>query len=479
VQPEVRYEELPEIPGIWIDFLDSRLSFRPGFEAVKGMESPVDLLSGHRTPPEELSRILLRARADSPEAEKNMRRLQKSQAGAVIANCCASLLGGPMFQLLKCLTAIKICDELEMRSVPAVPLCWVSNACPGFYSNWSITLPDHDAEIHHLQLRDFEKSGLSPRDPLPGNEVLGLISQIEEAGGGAFDGETLEALRSVYVSESTVSSASARLISDLMGRWGMIVLDAEAPELEAIMSASVAPVLSRTGSVDSPFRNKIAELDKAGYIGSFDESVALSFIRQNSLLPVLACVLDPMEVYSYAATLPVLEKSGLTVPIAWPQASATLVDARSRRILERYKLDLARLFSGEEEIIKTITSRFPSSAAEKLDSLKLEVERCIAGLKALDIPEHDLRKAAVSHQGRILYQLERLRRLTVAGHERRELAVNRRIRRVCNLLTPSRRLQEREFSGIHIPLRYSRDGLRFLSEKIDIRGREHQLIAMD
>jgi uncharacterized protein YllA (UPF0747 family) len=478
-QHELRYEELPEIPRIWIDFLDSRLSFLPGFQAMQALSVQMDAVRRREDLIDELFHIRINGQADSPQTAENIRRLQRSQSGVVIANSCVSLLGGPMFQMLKCLTAIRVCEELEKQNISAVPLCWISDASPVYCTKWGITLPDRASDLHHLQLPDSERMSLSPRDPLPRNEILALISRIEELGGGNFDGETLQALRSVSVSETTVASASARVISELTGRWGMIVLDADAAEFETIMNAALAQALKQADSFGVLFHERAAELDNSGYVSRFDQNVALNFLKQNSLLPVLACVLDPWEVFSYAAALPVFEKVGLSKPVAWPQVSATIIDARSRRILRRHNLSLPQLYSGEERVVKEIIGGLPHSAIGKLDNLKLEVERCIAGLKTPDFAEDDFMGTVVSHQERVLYQLDRLRRLSAAGHERRGQAVSRQIHRVCNLLAPNRRLQERELSGIQIPLRYSREGINILHENMDIRRHEHQLISMD
>jgi uncharacterized protein YllA (UPF0747 family) len=475
----LKYQELPEIPRIWIDFVNSRLSSPLGFQAVQTLAEHVAAPKHRVKPLEAILGFLTKGQPDSAAALRNIQRLQQSQAGVVITNFQVSLLGGPMSQILKCLTAIKVCEELTTYKTPAVPLCWVSAASPTDFRKWSITLLDHETEIHRLHLQSSEATDFSPGNPSHRNDVSALISQIEEFGRGMFDTEILELLRAVFVSKMTLSAASARLIADLMSHWGMLVLDAEAPAFESIKDQALAPIFQQAGDIGSLLQKQAAELTKKGYAGEFNENTGLTFLAQNSMLPLFACVIDPLEVYPYATTMPVLDSMGLCLPPAWPQASATIVDARSLRTLKRYNLKLHQLYSGDKEVIREILDGVPHSAAGKLNDLKSEAEMRIADLGSIDPSGNELVKAAVSFKDKIIYQLDRLRKLCDAAHMRRELALNRQIHRVCNLLAPNRRLQERELAGIQIPLRYSRAGLRFLYEKLDIQSREHQLISMD
>jgi uncharacterized protein YllA (UPF0747 family) len=470
---------LPETPRIWLDFVSSRLPFQPGYRLLQTLSGSPDPGGNRAIPREDLCRFLSKGQWDSSRALEGIQRLRQSQSGVVIVNFCGSLFGGPMSQVLKCLTAIKVCEELETRGISALPLCWVGVADPANFPKGSVTLLDREMELHRLHLRDSETTGFLPAEPLPANRVSALLSQIEELGRGAFDAETLETLRVAFVVEATVSSASAHLMSDLMEPWGMVVLDADAPEFEAIREEALAQVPDEVRNFGSLVQEQTAVLNNAGYFGEFSESFALDFLAQNSMLPVLAHVIDPMEVYSYAAALPVLDSAGLPRPLFWPRASASIIDARSRRILHRHKLHLHRLFSGEAEVINEILNGVPRSASGILNDLKREVESRIAELKAIDPSGKEFMKKAFSYREKIIYQLEKLHKMCAAAHIRKEHAVTRQIHRACSLLAPNQRPQERELAGIQIPLRYSRAGLQLLYAKLDILINEHQLIPMD
>jgi uncharacterized protein YllA (UPF0747 family) len=410
---------------------------------------------------------------------KNIQKLRQPETVVVVANFYAGLFGGPAYQILKCLTAIKICEELAKHSVDAVPLCWVSADSPAGSVKRSITLMDHQSELHKLQLDDSESIDPLPSRKLSRNQVSALLSRIESIGQETYDPEILEVLKSVFIPGADFSSASARLISNLMSEWGMVVLNGDTPDFESAKTRVLASVFDPPGRVSGMIRKQAAELARAGYEGDPSETAALTFCAQNSLLPILAIVLDPFEVYPYATALPILDYAGLLRPIVWPQSNATLTDSRRRRILSRYDLGLHQLYSGEDAVIEEIRNGIPSRSVDILNGLKSRVDECVLELKTLAPDRKKFAKKSAMCREKILYQLEKLRKHYVEARARREQTVNRQMHKACNLLAPNRRMQERELAGIQIPLRYSRAGLRLLFRKLDISNIGHQLISMD
>lgn len=459
----MRFDTLPEIPKIWIDFLQCRLSITPAPCGVQALPAHVDALKKRAKKYEDLSRLLL----------------GKSGSVAVVADISPGLFGGPAAQILKCLTAIKVCEELAKHDLAAVPVCWI-DAAPTFeFSMQSVKLLDQGAEIHCLQLQKPEGMDLSPGSPLPWNLIAPLLSQIEELGRGTFDSEVLRILRDAFSPGKTFSSACAHLISDLMKEWGMVVVDASVPPFETILTEAFTSVLNQVDGIESLLQKHSEEPAGAGCTGEFPGKAARTILARGLALPVAACIIDPWEVHTYARVLPVFDEIGFLRPLAWPQASATIVDARSRRILERYKLSIEQLYEGAEEAANRIRDAVPHSAPGKLDNLKLEVETRLADLGTLAPAGSKFAKTSDSCRRKIVYQLEKLARNCAAAGQRKEQAARRQLHKACNWLAPDRRAQERELAGIQIPLRYSRAGLRSVYEKLDILTIEHQLIPMD
>lgn len=465
----MKFEELPGIPGIWLDFLRSRIPILSAPSSVKSLVAHADAVVGRRTKNNDLVRALAGQEPDSSRVLEHIQRLGQPHSVAVVTEIHSGLFGGPVVHIIKCLTAIKLCEELVKEGVSAIPICWINSDSPADFSNWSVSLLDADGEIHSMEI--------SPGETIP-DHISDLISQIGKFGGGDFDTEVLEILQSAFRPGGSLSAASARLISALTRQWGMIVFDPGAPEFRPIISRAVATLQARNSEIQFLMQGTASTLAGLGY-GSFSTTAIPASLIQSLLFPVLVHVTDPFEIRSLANVLPVFEEIGRAQPIVWPEASATVGDVRCCRTLRRYSLSLAQLYSGEEEVLRTLREALPRAAAGKLRSIKSEVETRISELKRLVSEEGGFSKTADSCKEKILYQIDRLEHLLESALNTKEHTASRHIHQACNFLAPHRRLQERELAAVQIPLRYASEGLRHLYEKLDILSFEHQLIWMD
>jgi uncharacterized protein YllA (UPF0747 family) len=448
----LRFEELPEIPERWIDFLNSKLPFLP---AACQMQTLFERANAVRTWPRREKELFNRlANAAAPGFERGMDGIRNGSV-AVVLDLQSCLFGGPVSQILKCLTAIRVCEELGKIGIPAVPIGCVNGANHSAYSRWSINLLDSESEIHNVRLKRSETAGLSIHDPIPSDQVEELLSRIEELGHGSFNRETMEIIRSAFVSSASLSSATANLMAELMKEWGMLFLDAAAEDIK-------------------PVFNEAANLVRSSIDNQHD------FLPRLCLaMPVVACIVDPYDIYAYEQAMPVFDEIGLPRPAAWPQSSATVLDARSRRILNRFKLDPTQLFAGEEEIANGIEKSLPHLSTGKFKDLESEVEALMDEIDSLDPAASELIKAAASCREKVVYQLRKVHESCAAAGNNKKQVMRRQIHTLCNFLAPNGCLQERELGGVQIPLRYSKTGIRVLYEKLDIMKSEHQLISMD
>jgi uncharacterized protein YllA (UPF0747 family) len=467
----LKFEKLPGIPKIWLDFVRSGLPLLtapPNIEMLVGGRSAV---RNRTIGNDALAGILAIQKQVSRKASENLELLSRPESVAVITNIHAGLLGGPAIQVLKCLTAIKICDELKNHAISAIPICWICRDNVPEFPGRSITLLDGDSNLHSFEI--------SRQDPVPLDEVSDVIARIRALGCERCDPETLGIIENAFLPDSSFSSASARLFSALMREWGMIVFDPAAPEAASLVNEALAPFKTKASEIEFLLSREESRLADEGYpVPSRDVTIPGCLV-QSALFPVLALVVDLSEIFWLAKALPVFDAMGLAQPLVWPGASATIGDAKSRRVLSRYNIALEHLYSGEEAVLKGIRDAIPGTAPAKLYSLKSEVEARTAELKSVMAARSDILEAADFCRERVTYQIRKLVNRLGDTLDSKEQTAKRRIHRACNLLAPNRKLQETELAAIQIPLRYSSEGLRRLWEKLDIRNFEHQLIWMD
>jgi uncharacterized protein YllA (UPF0747 family) len=473
---ELKYQELPELPRIWIDFITRGRPGRPLLNPVFSMEALRREDAERETPtaaaPLDFSSLLHEAEAGGLEAiVRNIERLQRQECGAVVATVDGGLLGGANANFLKCITAIKACDELAQNSVAAVPVCWINMQAGS--SAFSVTMWDDNVNLQSLSLAHSNPNSFSPGD------ISNLMSRVEEFGHGAYDPETIRALKQAYALETNLSASFARLFSDLMGEWGLVVVDPESSVVRKTADEALSLLKRRSADLHTLRTERNSELATAGYAAEGSEEDWRVPLVQSLVLPVIAHVVDPWNLYSFSSARPCFPLLGMHEPNAWPEACATILDARSRKTLDKYNLCVPDLFRGAEQAIEKASAAMPRAVSRKLEEVQRKIEATMEEVTTLLPDDDDFVAARESCREKMLYQVRKLQGGFDAALSRRMRDARGHIRKACNLLAPNRRLQEREIAGIQFLLRYSRAALRFYYEKLNSLAFEPQLILMD
>lgn len=442
------FDELPGIPEVWLKFMRGQLPALQPVRSVDELAVSAERILGGTPEHFDLIQVLAGRSVEDRQVLQNIQRLKQPGSLVILIQLSAGLFGGPAAQVLKCLTGIKLCEQLQTHSVNAVPIVWINPGPPPDFSGWAVNLVDDDGQIHNL--------GVVPGETVP-DAVRSRLAQISEIGQGLFDPEVLDILKTAFVPGRSFASATAHFFSALMSDWEMVVLDPAAAPLQPAVNRAPARIRPPAG----PFP---------------DERITRE-LAMSAALPVLARVVDPAEAGSLVA-LPDFEEFGLPRLMAWPRVSATIGDIKSRRTLDRYHLNISQLYSGVEGVLASFADEIPRVGLQKLDDAGSMVEEAILEIKSLVPGGGRVLKAAEDCREKVCYQLKKVRDNFEASLNSRVRIAGRRVRRACNLLAPNQRLQETELAAVQIPLRYSRAGLRTLYEQMDIMNFEHQLIWM-
>ena len=72
----------------------------------------------------------------------------------------------------------------------------------------------------------------------------------------------------------------------------------------------------------------------------FSANVALRPLAQDTLLPTAVYIAGPGEVAYFAQLRGLYEWAGIPMPVIYPRASATFVEKRIQRVLDRYGMTI-------------------------------------------------------------------------------------------------------------------------------------------
>ena len=485
------FQQIPHSTPLFLDYLYhfdrvQRFFPRPPLSR-EWLQAEVSRLHYDATRRERVAAILERqnrAWDGSRETLDNIARL-RSGASAVVTGQQVALFGGPLFSIYKALTAIKLATEFTHAGEDCVPVFWLATE-------------DHDlAEVNHVTLLGADGNLVPFTTPAhgPGDAPMSAVhfgpeieAQTEEAARLLGDSEAAGFLRQSYRDGETPGSAFAKLFSRLFQHSGVILIDASDPELHLLAESVYRAAALAASDLDDALLERGKELEAAGYHAQvkvtssstllfalrdgsrvpvhranggfsiageklsaeelqgrirqrpreFSANVLLRPVIEDYLLPTLAYVGGPAEIAYFAQAAVVYEELlGRVTPIL-PRLSATLVEPRIQRLLERYDL-ASRVLHRSGALASANRERaLPGDVNATFDAATIAAG--CAGRHPVGAGASDptLVEASERAASKIHYQLDRLRERAARAQLRRSAETAAHAALLSNSLFPQR-----------------------------------------
>jgi len=467
---------------------------------------------------------------------QNIEALRRPETLAVVTGQQVGLFGGPLYTYYKAISAILWAQAIQKATGRStVPVFWMETSDHDFYEVNQTRLLDADGEEVLLSITNppQQKRRIVGTISLNG-EVEKLVQRLWTLlPPTTYRGPHLETLASCYHAGATLGEAFARLYSHLFREDGLILFDAEnarckrsaAPLLDRILSDSrelnrllleATETVHRSGyppqiqpqedrlqlfarvdnarvpiSGDGALLNDngsgqplgIAELRRraAENPGQFLPKVSLRPVMQDYLFPTVAYIAGPAEIAYLAQLKPLYECLGVTMPAVIPRISLTLIEAKIKRILDKYNFTPEQLRQGSQNLINELLEKDPSNdlvglfaqSREKWQEVKDELT---VGLMAIDPTlEHPVDKT-MQHW---LQGLEVLEEKARAALRRKNETLVSQVQKATLYLAPGGNLQERRYGLQYYQARYGRTLAQKIRQQAQIDLYRHQLIYLD
>ena len=483
---------------------------------------------------DKVSAILERQNRAFNASAKTFANLDRFRGGALAAvtGQQVGLFGGPLFSIFKALTAVKLAEQASAAGVECVPVFWLA------------TEDHDLAEVNHAALltESGPPERLVAESRGVEDAPVGTIRfgpEIDTVVGRAAlmlgDSEVTEWLREAYQPGQTLGSAFARLFARMFAEWGVILLDPSDGEFHEVAKPLFRAAIERAPELDDALLARGKALEAAGYhqqvkvtsastllfqvkngartvvhrttngskgggflVGDgpvsqaellgqiesapeqFSPNVLLRPVVQDHLLPTLAYTGGAAEVAYFAQVGVVYEKLlGRVTPVL-PRFSATLVEPKAKRLLERYGLELPDLFHGSEKLREAIAQQaLPSDLQQLFDEAKSSLERSLNAVReSLMRLDPTLADAATNAAAKMQYQLGQLQARAARAEVSRNEVIARHADALSHALFPNKALQEREVAGVSFVARYKTELLRNLYETIHTDCHDHKVIEI-
>ncbi len=457
---------------------------------------------------------------DNPAVFNSIELMKNTDTKIVATGHQPGLLTGPLFAIYKAVTAVKMSEKLSQELNQSVlPVFWLASEDHDFEEiNWIKTVNKKGEQICHQMEDNSESKSIKNRKlGEQAQEILHLLSANFH--GTPYYEKWMNLFKKTEESSDNLADWTARILLELFGDRGLIVLDPMEPGIRKLSSPIFKAALSLGENYYETLNQSVSKLTDLGYFPQvdlkvnhtglfyyyqgkrtpvtvqgnkyqlanlgiefdyeqlfkelnsapekFSPNVTLRPVLQDYLLPTLAYVGGPGEVSYFSQLGDIYEKLGISMPIIYPRESFLLLETELIEIMDEYGIDLHNIFYNwpvtRKQIFRDIA---PIDTAEiyrdSVSRFKREHQNLLEQLAQLD---ENIWKLEKKNFHLIMRQLHYLKEKSDQYHRKNQQYVRKELDYLKIKLYPENNLQEREYNIAEYLFRFDHDIIEELLDK--------------
>src|SRR5829696_3502450 len=446
-------------------------------------------------------------RSAPAQARAAAAKLTDSETVAVVTGQQAGVFGGPLFTLLKAITAVQLARRTSTEyGLTVVPVFWVDAEDHDWDEVRSVSVLDANFQPKSIDLETVDGAGQLP--------VAAL---------------TMTGLRNAWRSGEGMASAFARWLEGLLGPLGLVVFESADASAKPLVADLFARELQFPGKTASLAASAGAELSERGHqpqvvpqpeslslfrlegsrrpirrqgdqfvVGEnvhapaalaaeavehperFSPNVLLRPVVQDALFPTICYVAGPSELAYLGQLRGVYEHFGVPMPLMYPRASATLIDAAAARFLSKYDFPIEDLQPQDESgLNRLLQSQLPKTVEQALaeadESIRRTMQRVIEVMPEVD---PTLAGASRTTLGKMEHDLHALQGKVIQAAKKRDETLRRQFGRAQAQIFPLGHPQERTLGVVFFLNRYGPALIDRLLEELPLEIGKHWVLTI-
>jgi bacillithiol biosynthesis cysteine-adding enzyme BshC len=459
-------------------------------------------------------------------------RLADPASVAVVTGQQAGVFGGPMYTLLKAISALQLARQAERdHGAPTIALFWVEAEDHDWEEIRSCTVLDAEFQPRTVTLADLAGAGERPIAQLTLDN--GVEQTIDELAAvlqpSEFTTATLADLRAAWRPGAGMARAFAVWLERVLGPYGLVVFESADPAAKPLVASVFAKELSSPGQTAALAARAGEELAARGHapqvvtqpdnvslfsiedgrkpikrsgdqllIGerafdtaalasaaasspaSFSPNVLLRPIVQDTLFPTVCYVAGPSELAYLGQLRGVYDEFGVPMPLMFPRTSATLLDSGAARFLHKYDVPFEELRTPDESALnKLLEAQLPASVEASLRDAVTEVDEAMARVaKALPQLDPTLVGAAKTTLGKMEHELRSLHTKVIHAAKKRHDVLRRQFVRAQAQAFPEGHPQERTLGGVYFLNKYGHGLVELLLDELPVDAGKHWVVTL-
>lgn len=511
----IPYESTGYFSKIVTDYLAQTDSVRPFFARTpdfQGIKDAIISRKSFNTPRAELVKALEAQYAgieSSLLVQEQIQSLKSEKTFTVVTAHQPNIFTGPLYFIYKILHAIELADTLkkEMPDLHFVPVYYMGS---------------EDADLDELGHINIDGHPLSWKTNQTGavgrmkvdKELIKLMSTIEgQTGVLPFGKELSELFRSAYTEGRSIQDATLHLVNQLFGRFGLVVLIPDQPQLKQCLASVIKKELLE-GFSHKIVSKIITELEKnykvqaggreinlfylidnqreriekneehftvpalglqftqdqileelAQHPERFSPNVILRGAFQETILPNIAFIGGGGELAYWLELKDVFAAIEVPYPVLLLRNSFLILTEEQEKKIHQLGLDLVRIFQKTDrlfnDMVKTRTDKqiVLTEEVQKLQALYLQIETMAAEI------DQTLSPHVQALQTNALKRIHELEKKMLRAEKRKFETEQRQLTQIKDQLFPKDSLQERvdNISGWYA--RYGTDWIDMLKQQ--------------
>jgi bacillithiol synthase len=446
-----------------------------------------------------------------PAARAAAASLANAATVAVVTGQQAGAVGGPLFTLLKAITALQLVRRAASEHrAEVVAVFWVDAEDHDWNEIAGCTVLDASFQPRTVTIPPPDGAGERPIGTLKlDDRIEHTLDELSAAlGESEFTTDLMVQLRAAYRPGAGLAEAFATWIEAVLGPHGLIVFDASDPAAKPLVAnvfarevqsagrtsalaaaageslaakghqPQVTPQadslamfhVDRAGGARRPIKRQgdgfvagdrtftAAELsaETASAPDRFSPNVLLRPIVQDTLFPTVCYVAGPSELAYLGQLREVYERFGVPMPLIYPRATATLVDSATARFLAKYDVPIESLQPQDESALnRLLESQIPQGVELALKDAEETAQRVMTRvIEELPSVDPTLAGAARTTLSKIEHDLQSLHSKMIQAAKKKDETLRRQFARTQAQVFPLGNPQERTLGVVYFLNRY-------------------------
>jgi bacillithiol synthase len=542
---DIPFRRIPHQSELFLSYLDSSapaLRYYPCAPTIENLERMArQSLAGIDFHRDALAAMLRRQNESfgcGAETLNRIGELEKADCIAIVTGQQVGLFTGPLYTIYKALTAIRIADELNARGTRAVPVFWLETEDHDLPEITHRTILDSATALHSIDYREILFKGTEP--PRGSVGAIQLPESIREAvrdyvgylPDSAWKPEAQQQLESTYQPGATIAQSFARLLTQILGRFGLILFNPKDPEAKRLTSAAYQKALREADSIREALLRRNRELEASGFhaqVSVLENSTVLFFFHdgaryalekrgsafglknsdatfsldellkfaeqtpdkfspnvllrpliQDNIFPSIAYVGGSAEV-AYFAQIEILYRIfGRPMPVIWPRNSVTLIEPHIGEDMDRLGISLEDCFHGKQFLTeKALRNADLSEAVSNVEQLENRIEQVMTEIRPeMESVDPTSAQALDTAKSKILHNVQHIKSHAIRQEAAQSSQTTQAIDRLMNNCFPKGVLQEREFGIQHFWARYGPSLLNEIASSLEPECFAHRVLRL-